>query len=319
MIKLPLNCWQLAARSLQADTSCMLLYVLESLGSSPGRQGFFMVVNDNKEMCGSIGGGIMEHKLVELAWQRLKKKEPGNSLHRQVHDKSEGSQQSGMICSGEQTVFMYNILPSDLPAIAALISSLQDGKNGCLEIQPEGLGFSADVPAINYFYEADECGFMYREKTGFKDRLYIIGGGHCSLALSELMVGLGFFVEVFDEREGLKTMQENSCAHKMHVVESYNDLDLHPGDSSFVVIMTFGYRTDDVVVRRLWGKTFSYIGLLGSQHKIDTLKATYQQEGLDENWFAKIHAPAGVPIHSKSPAEIAVSIAAQIIAVKNKI
>ena len=49
----------------------MLLYVLESKGSSPGRQGFFMAVNSNGEMEGSIGGGIMEHKFVEMAKEKL--------------------------------------------------------------------------------------------------------------------------------------------------------------------------------------------------------------------------------------------------------
>ena len=50
----------------------MLLYVLESKGSSPGRQGFFMTVNAKGEMAGSIGGGIMEHKFVELAREKLR-------------------------------------------------------------------------------------------------------------------------------------------------------------------------------------------------------------------------------------------------------
>ena len=56
---------------MQENIPVMLLYVLESTGSSPGRQGFFMAVNANNEMEGSIGGGIMEHKFVEMAKEKL--------------------------------------------------------------------------------------------------------------------------------------------------------------------------------------------------------------------------------------------------------
>lgn len=64
--------WQLIQYSLQQKIEVMLLYVLESKGSSPGRQGFMMTVNANGEISGSLGGGIMEHKFVELAKSKLK-------------------------------------------------------------------------------------------------------------------------------------------------------------------------------------------------------------------------------------------------------
>src|SRR5258705_9297852 len=104
--------WELILESLQQNIPVMLLYVLESSGSSPGRQGFFMAVNANGEMEGSIGGGMMEHKFVEMAREKLKAqgtrdKEQGTSLKKQVHDKSATKNQSGMICSGEQTILLY--------------------------------------------------------------------------------------------------------------------------------------------------------------------------------------------------------------------
>ena len=64
--------WKLISNSLDKGIAVMLLYVLESMGSSPGRQGFFMAVNAKADMEGSIGGGIMEHKFVEMAKERLK-------------------------------------------------------------------------------------------------------------------------------------------------------------------------------------------------------------------------------------------------------
>ena len=67
-----LSTWKLIVQSLQQNIAVMLLYVLESKGSSPGRQGFFMAVHTKEEMEGSIGGGIMEHKFVEMAKERLR-------------------------------------------------------------------------------------------------------------------------------------------------------------------------------------------------------------------------------------------------------
>src|SRR5450432_2580129 len=101
--------WQLIQSSLQQKVGVMLLYVLESKGSSPGRQGFFMAVNANGEMSGSLGGGIMEHKFVELAKSKLKLPAVEISIHHQLHDKQAGKNQSGMICSGEQTIFLYTV------------------------------------------------------------------------------------------------------------------------------------------------------------------------------------------------------------------
>ena len=102
-----LSTWQLIEKCLQQKEEVMLLYVLESKGSSPGRQGFFMAVNSSGEISGSLGGGIMEHKFVERAKSKLKRSAVEISIHHQVHDKQAGTNQSGMICSGEQTIFFH--------------------------------------------------------------------------------------------------------------------------------------------------------------------------------------------------------------------
>ena len=114
-MKKKLAVWQSIKDSLEKDIPVMLLYVLESRGSSPGRQGFFMAVNMNGEMEGTIGGGIMEHKWVEAAKEKLVRdqKNTGIVIRKQVHDKSATADQSGMICSGEQTIFLYPVKLED--------------------------------------------------------------------------------------------------------------------------------------------------------------------------------------------------------------
>ena len=316
-----LQIWYFINESLKQRGSVMLLYVLESKGSSPGRQGFSMVVNAKGEMEGSIGGGIMEHKFVEMVKERLKKQgSKEQELKKQIHDKSAANNQSGMICSGEQTIFLYPVREKDLNTVQKIIQSLEENKNGTLILSPDGILFSDAIPEKDFeftFQAEDE--WLYKEKTGYKNKLFIIGGGHCSLALSRLMRTMDFYVQVYDDRENLKTMLENDAVHENHFISNYSDLkdQIPSGQNHYVVIMTFGYRTDDIALKALLNKEFKYIGVLGSKKKMEKLFEDNRKEGIDESLLQRIHTPIGLDIKSQTPEEIAVSIAAEIIKIKN--
>lgn len=317
--------WNFINGSLKNSIPVMLLYVVESKGSSPGRQGFFMAVNSAGEMEGSIGGGIMEHKFVEMAREQLKvpgtgDKGQGGTLKKQVHDKLAATDQSGMICSGEQTILLYPVKEADLGAVRQLIASLEENRNGTLQLSPKGLGFSAVVPARDHSFSLlSETEWEYRERTGYSNQLFIIGGGHCSLAFSRLMREMDFYITLFEERQGLNTLAKNEFAHEIIYVDDYTGLgnSIPSGPGQFVVIMTFGYRTDDIALRSLLGRSFAYLGVLGSRTKMEKLFAQYRKEGVTDNVLQRIHSPIGLDISSRTPEEIAVSIAAEIIQVKN--
>ena len=173
---------------------------------------------------------------------------------------------------------------------------------------------------INSKFEMkSEDDWLYKEKTGYKNHLFVIGGGHCALAFSKLMSSMDFYIRVYDERKNLKTMKENDSVHEKHVVNDYAELNklIPSGNNHYVVIMTFGYRTDDVAVKALLDKQFRYLGLLGSQTKIEKMFDDYRNEGVSEEFLQMIHTPIGLPIKSQTPEEIAVSIAAEIIKIKN--
>ena len=299
----------------------MLLYVMESKGSSPGRQGFFMAVNAAGKMQGSIGGGIMEHKFVEMAKAKLKGNEDEVSVRKQIHDKNALKNQSGMICSGEQTVLIYKIHPNESQIVNKIIDCLLQDKNGLIELSPTGLSFSDANPEMQYQYISQtEDDWIYREKIGFINHLHVIGAGHCSLAFCKIMSMLNFYIHLYDDRPDLNTFQENNFARQKTIITNYSELEskITGNDESYVVVMTFGYRTDDVAVRALLGKPFKYFGVLGSKKKIERMFTDYVNEGISEAMLYKIYAPVGFPIQSQTPEEIAVSIAAEIISVKNK-
>ena len=318
-----LSTWKLIVQSLQQNIAVMLLYVLESHGSSPGRQGFFMAVNANGDMEGSIGGGIMEHKFVEMAKEKLRadSDEPrAGTVRKQVHDKSAATNQSGMICSGEQAILLYPVKKENVSVIEQIIISLEQYRNGTLILSAAGIEFENTVPAKNfdYAFESEE-NWLYKEKTGYKNKLFIIGGGHCALALSKLMRGTDFYITLYEEREGLNTVLQNEFAHEINIVDDYTALSnlISSGPGQYVVIMTFGYRSDDIALRALLYKKFNYLGVLGSKTKMEKLFTAYRKDEIKEELLQRIHTPIGLDINSQTPEEIAVSIAAEIIRVKN--
>ena len=313
--------WKWIAQNLEQQVGVMLLYVLESSGSSPGRQGFFMGVNAEGQMEGSVGGGIMEHKFVEMAKSKLKDGRPESGVRRQVHDKSAAKDQSGMICSGEQTVLLYTLQENEAVIIQRLIVSLKNHKNGTLALSPRGIQFNEAVPLTDFefTYHSDKD-WLYKEKTGYKNSLFIIGGGHCALALSRIMQPMDFYTRMYDDRKELKTMVENEWVHEKHLLNDYGELNrlVARGNNQYLVIMTFGYRTDDRALRAVLDKPFNYLAVLGSRNKMEKLFRDYREEGIAEDNLQRIHTPAGLAIKSQTPEEIAVSIAAEIIKVKNQ-
>jgi len=317
-----LKLWQFAARKLNRNESVMLLVVADSSGSSPGRQGYKMAVAGD-EMCGSVGGGIMEVRLVELAKVKSKwaKDKKISSIVEQVHQKSSANS-SGMVCSGSQTVVFYKLNQQNLTTIRKTISALANHQSVSLLISDSTFQIRENQSdELDFrFRRLSETEFFYEEKLDCKNKLFIVGGGHCSLALSEIMSKMDFYITLFDDRPNLNTLAKNEFVHAKQIVESYEKIDefIPSGANHFVVVMTLGYKTDEIVIRRLLDKNFKYFGVLGSRAKMATLLKNLKKEGLPEEKLNEIHTPIGLPINSRTPEEIAVSIAAEIIAVKNK-
>jgi xanthine dehydrogenase accessory factor len=197
-------------------------------------------------------------------------------LFNQKHDKVAARNQSGMICSGEQTILMYQVPAKDVPAVDALVTSLRANRNGCLQLFPTGIAFSHTVPAQNFYLALiNEQDFIYEEKTGFKNELVIIGAGHIALALVQAYGRKWiFYIRLYDHRDHLQTMEQNSFVHEKHLVTDYAELDhlVTGGSFHFAVIMTVGYRTDAIALKAIMHKHWKYLGVLGSAHKVTKLR-----------------------------------------------
>ena len=226
-----------------------------------------------------------------------------------------------MICSGKQTVIFFELNSAHFRLIKEIISALENNRSCKLRITNYELQmFENKENSDNFrFEQTGENDFIYEENLGYKNKLFIIGGGHCALALSELMSRMEFYISLFDDRSDLNTLAKNEFADEKKIIESYEKIDefIESGNNVYVVVMTLGYKFDELVIRKLFDKSFKYFGVLGSKAKMKTLLRNFEKEGFDKKKLAEIRTPIGLKINSRTPEEIAVSIAAEIIAVKN--
>ena len=289
----------------QTDKHGVLMVVIANEGSSPGRKGFKMVVTQN-QMYGTIGGGIMEHKLVEYARSLSEKSTFNPFIKHQIHDKSAPSDQSGMICSGRQTIAFYALNAESLTWIDLILNS----KDGKISYSENGIHLNAT---------ASKTDWEFIEQISLSNQLYIIGGGHVGLALSEVLSRLDFQLHLLDHRENLNTMEANSFVQSKQIVE-FETIEQYVPETAntYVVIMSFGYRTDDIIIRRLLGRKYKFIGMLGSREKMNTLYKNLLADGFSQEQLDQVHAPIGLDIKSETAEEIAISVAAQLIQIKNK-
>ena len=319
--------WALVTASLRAGTPVALLCVVRSAGSSPGRQGFKMAVTP-AETAGSIGGGIMEHKWVELARQRLLASDPTPLLRPQIHRREAPADRSGMMCSGEQDVLLWPLNAADAATATTIEHALQTGAAAALTLGP-ATGFRVETGAAKDTPDAEETDFYqfipgpawhYREQLGFRDRVTIVGGGHVSLALCRVLARLDFELTVLDDRAELPTLAANEAAHYRRLVD-YETVaaEIPAGPHRYVVVMTVGFRTDAVVLRQLLGGAYRYLGVMGSAVKVAELRRGLHEAGFSADQVARLRGPIGLPIGSQTPEEIAISIAAELIQARHRL
>jgi xanthine dehydrogenase accessory factor len=310
--------WKFILKTISSDKKAVLIVVAESSNSSPGRQGFKMAVNEDSDMIGTIGGGIMERNMTEYALDLLFEKETRliKKLH---HSNKTNFEKSGLICGGYQTIIFSVIDKTQTTLIDNILSALNDKQNNELIISPHRIEFkSADrMFPISFTYKSNED-WNYRESIGLPLISYIAGGGHVGLAVSRIMKSLGFYVVVFDHRDDVYTIKQNQFADEI-IICNYDEIGnkIIEGERSYIIIVTPMHAGDKATLKSVLNKNVKYIGMMGSKKKIKSIFDTLIQDGIDEELFKKVHTPIGIEIEAETPEEIAISIAAEIIKVKN--
>ncbi len=310
--------WAFAAGKLADGCDICLVTMVDATGSGPNRPGCRLVVSADGKLAGTVGGGAAEHTLVDAARSALAANpHPAPRTVTMYHRDDAGERGSGMICSGTQVFALLCLTSADLPTVERVARVCRHGPPGRIRLTFAGLAFSPSSPLHDTpSFDADQ--WCYEETIGIVDTVTLVGGGHVSLALTPLLAGLGMDVVVLDNRPGLPTMENNTSARERRVIDYAQVSDHVPtGKHSYACIMTFGHRHDAQVLEQLVRRPLRYLGMMGSASKIGQIREQLLAAGIPRAALDAVRAPIGLPIASNTPEEIAISIAAEIIAVRN--
>ena len=318
-----LEFWTFIRQQLQDGFPVFVAIVAHHSRHSPGTTGAQLAVSKNGDKRGTIGGGIMEAEVLELAEKALSTADYPPRFERLYHRRKapeDSAKTSGLICAGNQTnVYLLATPEKDLSDVEEICNRLQNDKAGLVEITRSGLTLTDYTP------EEIEPPFQFSERAADRwrfsmqllnyRRIAIIGGGHCGLALSRVMQQLGYTVTIFDTRPDLFTFTGNEFATHRIAVEDYAEAGpkISYPHWTHVAVMTANLPSD---VRGLLGVAnlpFPYIGVMGAPAKLTRINSDLRELGVDDEAMKRFHAPIGLAMTSNTPEEIAISIAAEIL------
>ncbi len=311
--------WAKLLTSVAQQLPTALLVVVESTAHSPGRQGFTMALSSDQVLAGTIGGGPMEYRLIAYARRLLEEKNQRVELLPQVHRRSD-KHSSGMICRGEQLIALCPLYSKDLEALRILADNSPHGLRGSWELSASGLSVNLQQSAAQHrqFHRETKENWSYRENLSPEFYLFIIGAGHVGLAISRIAATLNFYTTVIDHRPHLSQLHDNCFAQQV-IVAPYEALKrlVPEGHNVFAVVVTTNAKTDELALQQLINKNLGYLGVMGSSSKIEHLLSVLRKAGTDERNIARLKAPLGAAISSHTAEEIGVSIAAELISIRN--
>jgi xanthine dehydrogenase accessory factor len=229
-----------------------LALVIRTAGSSPGTVGGKMLVLPDGSIRGTVGGGVLEAKVISDALDILDEGKGPQTNHYKLNE-------LGMSCGGEMTIYIEPIIPPK--------------------------------------------------------RVIIYGGGHVGAAISKVMALLGSRITVVDEREEWGNRERFPDAEKI-INRPFSEqvAENPPDERDHVVIVTRGHEQDQVVLEGVVDKNPAYIGMIGSKKKAAAAREQLKAKGVPDDLIRKIRSPVGLEIGAVTPEEIAISIAAELVA-----
>jgi len=149
-------------------------------------------------------------------------------------------------------------------------------------------------------------------------RLYLFGGGHVSTAVAKVASLAGFWIGIVDDRESFANAERFPMAGEIYT--SYEDAfaKIRPNASTYLVIVTRGHKDDMRVLEWAVQTGARYVGMIGSKRKVLSVYKALEKSGIPAEKFESVFAPVGLEIGALTPEEIAVSITAELIAVRRK-
>ncbi len=339
--------------ALDQGENTVLATVTFSSGATPRGAGARMLVGAEGRRAGTVGGGAVEFRSIQYSQEVLQKMQ---SRTHNFHLSKNDIEDIGMICGGDATIHFLHLDASDLSlralvdaavevisehSVAWLVTDLSEAdtlglalylpaaKNGDLDedlfygfLEDEDLreDLSIDTAQLMQSAEKIEAGdreFFVEELVtpGF---VYIFGGGHVGQALVPALAAVGFAPIVLDDREEFVNPDLFPGAYAVCLCDLGDIVaTVTITDRDYVCVMTRGHANDLEVQAQALKTPARYIGVIGSKKKTKIVRNRLLERGFTEEDLDRITAPIGLNIGGKSPAEIAVSITAQLIQIRS--
>ena len=328
--------FQTIARHLRAGEDLVLVTVVASSGSTPRGAGSRMLLNRGGRICGTIGGGAVEFRSEQLAQEVLQSRQ---SCEQSFLLTKNDVQDLGMICGGDVQVFFHFLAAGDAAVLSLaeeaetlfaeghdlwLVSELSAGGSLGLFSRERGfVGISApealrDAMRRRPVREEIEGRDFYVEQIQSSGRVLVFGCGHVAQALVPVLSKVGFRCVAMDDRPEFARADLFPDAADVRLIDFTNvaaSVTITPED--YICVMTRGHAFDAVVQAQAMQSSACYIGVIGSRKKIAGVKARLKEEyGFSDADFERVTSPIGLAIRAETPEEIAISIAAQLIALR---
>lgn len=319
--------------ALDRDETVILAGIIRSSGSAPRTAGARMLIRQNGNLSGSVGGGALEGACQQKAAEMLAKETEYHELKFTLTALSAAD--AGMICGGAVTVLLQRITPTYRSIFSRLLAAYkqgeqtmlitalpENGKTGQLltltgdddgsvppdlrkELlrKPRRISFLIEFAGQELFVEP-----LLRPGT-----VHLIGAGHVALATAVCADFSGFEVVVKDDRAEFANVERYPQAREVKVLASFDNCLGALGPDDYVVIVTRGHLHDRDVLAQALRTRAGYIGMIGSSRKREGVYRSLLADGYTENDLKRVHCPIGLTIGADTPEEIAVSIVAEMI------
>ena len=285
-------------------TEMALAIVLKTWGSSPRQPGSMMLIREDGHLVGSVSGGCVEGAVI-VGSRQIMKENKTELMEFGVADEDAWS--VGLSCGGKISVF---VCPRNRIE-EGLFQKLCNVKNSRESIILECDTQKGSISIIND--KATENENVFNIKVTAKPRLLIVGAVHISQHLIPMAKEAGFDVLLIDPRSHFGTSERFP---EVEVSNDWPDEALKKvklSDKDCLVTLTHDPKIDDPALQIALASPLFSICCLGSKRTHAARKNRLLNSGITEQQFNRIHGPAGLDINAKTPAEIAVSILAELI------
>jgi len=288
--------------------------VIGGIGSVPRENGAQMLVTASGETVDSVGGGKLEADVIACAKEVVR---DGKTALRHFEMTGADFAGSDMICGGSVDVLIYYSDARDIPVLEALLATVADVRL-LFPAEPGGgivLKTERDTQKDIEMTRVDGRLYLTQRITR-PGTLHIMGAGHISREIVKIADLLEMECAVYDDRPEFASPERFPNARRVLLDDMSKPPPVAAGPKDMIVIVTRGHMHDRECLAWALGTQASYIGMIGSRKKVAVTLGAMREKGFSEERVKNIHAPIGLPIGAKTPAEIAVSIMAEIIAFK---